>query len=97
MKPQPLTVLPGPDEHISAWAGGLSALYESPRAHNVDHGGYQSSPQAIARRIKRKIINLCAHDGCDVRLYSGGTSGLCKDHLHEPGLCQCTWCRERDG
>ena len=36
---------------------------------------------------------LCAAPGCDKALYENNRSGVCRDHAHAPGLCQCKDCQ----
>lgn len=37
----------------------------------------------------------CAAPGCPNMIADGAPSGVCKTHLHDEGICQCHYCRNR--
>lgn len=41
---------------------------------------------------KRRTGPTCAAPGCGQPLYPGNLSGVCRDHVHLKGICQCKDC-----
>lgn len=50
------------------------------------------------RKYSKRVheIRICAAPHCDTEVSYRSTTGLCKLHLHYPGKCQCSQCKEKD-
>lgn len=45
--------------------------------------------------VARKKREVCPVQGCGRKLYVNSATGLCRDHNHARGLCQCSTCTNR--
>lgn len=45
--------------------------------------------------VARQKREVCPVQGCGRRLYPNSTTGLCREHNHARGLCQCSACMNR--
>lgn len=38
-------------------------------------------------------MKVCAVNGCQAKLWSGNSTGVCRSHNHFEGVCECHQCR----
>lgn len=77
------------------WRG--EALIRSRKPDAAEDGRVARGGLKTGSMVARKKRTVCPVQGCGRALYPGSQTGLCRDHNHARGLCQCSACLHRGG
>ena len=55
----------------------------------------QREDSANIAKPEQKSMRTCKHPECTATIGKGNTTGLCQQHIHAPGICECKQCQEK--
>lgn len=48
---------------------------------------------ATASGTQKPYTGVCKAEGCETPVHKNSRTGLCREHAHEDGVCECGYCR----